>query len=92
MPNDARLGLVIGVGLVITVALVFFRKDLISRKPSGDPAAASTNSPVKVPPTPPRSGPRPAKARTVSQSATDGEAPRTEVRVEPQAPRLLSEP
>ncbi len=27
MPNDAKLGLVVGVGLVITVAVVFFRKD-----------------------------------------------------------------
>ena len=28
MPNDARLGLFFGVGLVITVAVLFFRKDL----------------------------------------------------------------
>ena len=31
MPNDAKLGLVVGVGLVITVAVVFFRKDLYDR-------------------------------------------------------------
>jgi hypothetical protein len=28
MPNDARLGLVVGVGLVVAVAFVFFKKDL----------------------------------------------------------------
>ena len=27
MPNDAKLGLIVGVGLVIGVAVVFFRKD-----------------------------------------------------------------
>jgi nucleoid-associated protein YgaU len=27
MPNDAKLGLVVGVGLVLVVAVVFFRKD-----------------------------------------------------------------
>ncbi len=28
MPNDAKLGLVVGVGLVIVVAVVFFRRDV----------------------------------------------------------------
>jgi nucleoid-associated protein YgaU len=27
MPNDAKLGMVVGVGLVIIVAVIFFRKD-----------------------------------------------------------------
>jgi nucleoid-associated protein YgaU len=27
MPNDAKLGLLLGLGMVITVAVVFFRKD-----------------------------------------------------------------
>lgn len=27
MPNDAKFGLVVGVGLVIAVAIVFFRKE-----------------------------------------------------------------
>src|SRR5262245_49371050 len=38
MPNDAKLGLIIGVGLVITVAVVFFRKDA----PSGLSSVAET--------------------------------------------------
>ena len=27
MPNDAKLGLVLGVGVVLTIAAVYFRKD-----------------------------------------------------------------
>jgi hypothetical protein len=27
MPNDAKFGLVVGVGLVIAIAIVFFRKE-----------------------------------------------------------------
>lgn len=33
MPNDAKLGLVVGVGLVVTVAVVFFRKDSLAALP-----------------------------------------------------------
>jgi hypothetical protein len=39
MPNDAKLGLVVGVGLVIAVAVIFFRKEAPAG-PTGDPAAA----------------------------------------------------
>ena len=41
MPNDAKLGLVVGVGLVITVAVVFFRKDP-EVLPSAQAATAAT--------------------------------------------------
>ena len=33
MPNDAKLGLVVGVGLVVAVAVVFFRKDSLAALP-----------------------------------------------------------
>ena len=49
MPTDARLGLVIGVGLVIAVAVVFFRRDLVNGPSSGDGSPAS----VVHPPSPP---------------------------------------
>jgi nucleoid-associated protein YgaU len=45
MPNDAKFGLVVGVGLVIAVAVVFFRKDLPGPKaalPEPKAAAAAT--------------------------------------------------
>lgn len=41
MPNDAKLGLVVGVGLVIAVAVLFFRKDM----PTVNPAAAANATP-----------------------------------------------
>jgi hypothetical protein len=41
MSNDAKLGLVVGIGLVILIAIVFFRKDAV-------PAAlAPTSAPVQ---------------------------------------------
>lgn len=49
MPNDAKLGLVVGVGLVIAVAVVFFRRDLATVTPSADRAAAAVSRPVPSP-------------------------------------------
>lgn len=42
MPNDAKLGLVFGTGLVIIIAVVFFRKDAASAKEQTEPANATT--------------------------------------------------
>ncbi len=44
MPNDAKLGLVLGVVLVIVVAVVYFRKDLLSTD-SPDTATPSAVAP-----------------------------------------------
>jgi len=46
MPNDAKLGLVVGVGLVITVAVLFFRKDMTVGSPNGEPAPAGIVRPI----------------------------------------------
>jgi hypothetical protein len=40
MSNDAKLGLVVGVGLVIVVAVVFFRPDRVAEAPSAATSAA----------------------------------------------------
>jgi len=40
MPNDAKLGLVIGVGLVIAVSVVFFRQDTAAQASGTTPPAA----------------------------------------------------
>ena len=40
MPGDAKLGLVVGLGVVLTVAVVFFRKDGIAAPPAHATAAA----------------------------------------------------
>jgi nucleoid-associated protein YgaU len=61
MPNDAKLGLVVGVGVVIAVAVVFFRKD----PAVADPAAATSVRPAPAgqPPAAPVSH---ARSRPVS--------------------------
>ena len=62
MPNDAKLGLVVGVGLLIVVAVVFFRRELT-------PGANSVEPPSnKVQPPPPAIPP--ANNRLVSASPT----------------------
>jgi nucleoid-associated protein YgaU len=57
MPNDAKLGLVIGVGLVIAVAVIFFRKELVTAIP------ADGKAPVNVGSAPPPGSPRPTRVR-----------------------------
>src|SRR5688572_26681226 len=42
MPNDAKLGLVLGVGLTITVAVLFFRKEAATVPPAMVPAPAQS--------------------------------------------------
>jgi nucleoid-associated protein YgaU len=64
MPNDAKLGLVVGVGLVIAVAVVFFRKDGVALD-----AAAQSVSPVPAAQTAQPAGPPSARTRTVAAQA-----------------------
>jgi len=73
MPNDAKLGLVCGVALVIVVAVVFFRKDAPAWTPP-EPAAivkpvpaseaARPEPPPASPPRRPEWEPRSAAPRT----------------------------
>lgn len=62
MPNDAKLGLVVGVGLVIGVAVMFYRK---APGPLNPGAAEGYNSPIRatVPPTTPRGVYRPIRSQ-----------------------------
>jgi nucleoid-associated protein YgaU len=64
MPNDAKLGLVVGVGLVIAVAVVFFRKEA----PAGHPAATSVKPIPAVTPAPLPAAGRVAIAKTSARS------------------------
>lgn len=52
MPNDAKLGLVVGVGLVIAIGVVFFRKDTTPQTAANVPAAATTTTNRSPPPRP----------------------------------------
>jgi hypothetical protein len=54
MPNDAKFGMTVGVGLVVAVALVFFRKDVtadnsVVAQPAG-PSVAQTPAALPAPP------------------------------------------
>lgn len=62
MPNDAKLGLVVGVSLVIVVAVFFFRKEA----PAIDPAAATIVQPASeaMPPPVPATNSRTVQAKT----------------------------
>jgi nucleoid-associated protein YgaU len=64
MPNDVKLGLVIGVGLVIAVAVIFFRKDSNAAAVPADGAAAIP--PGASAPAPPPEPSRAARFRPVS--------------------------
>lgn len=62
MSNDAKLGLVLGVAIVLVIGLVFFRSDTLEARPAAEPAAAATASkkdseppapaPIEPPPQP----------------------------------------
>jgi hypothetical protein len=69
MPNDAKLGLVVGVSLVIVVAVFFFRKEA----PAIDPAAATIVQPASesVPPPVPVSNSRTVQAKTTVSAVAE---------------------
>ncbi len=48
MPNDAKLGLVVGVGLVIAVAVLFFHKEPPAGAPAGEAAPAGIVRPLPL--------------------------------------------
>lgn len=58
MPNDAKLGLVVGVALVLFIAAVFFRKETLS---PNDPDPASHGSAAATP----KARPKPPPPDTV---------------------------
>jgi hypothetical protein len=62
MPNDAKLGLVVGLSLVIVVAVFFFRAEA----PANDPAAATI---VKTPSLAPAREKRPVEAKAAARAA-----------------------
>ncbi len=71
MPNDAKLGLVVGVVVVVTIAVVFFRKDATTSPPlAQEAAAASVRTPKTVPVSPANSLNRAIRAEPTAQSET----------------------
>jgi hypothetical protein len=76
MPNDAKLGLIVGVGLVIGVAVVFFRKDLGPPQGPGEPAFVTPLSATRAAPANPRTTYRSVKAKAVAEEERGGEEAR----------------
>ena len=72
MPNDAKLGLVVGVGLVIAVAVLFFHKDGPGGSTASEPAPAGIVRPI--PPMPPGGSARTVSARPMART-TEAPAP-----------------
>jgi hypothetical protein len=72
MPNDAKLGLIVGVGLVIGVAVVFFRKDLGPPERPGEPSYVTPVSSTRAAPVNPRGTYRSVKAKAVTQEEERG--------------------
>jgi hypothetical protein len=72
MPNDAKLGLIVGVGLVIGVAMVYFRKDLGPPEMPAEAASVSPVSSTRATPAPPRGTYRSVKAKAVTQNEERG--------------------
>jgi len=73
MPNDAKLGLIVGVGLVIGVAVVFFRKDVGPPEKPGEPSYVTPVSATRAAPVTPRGTYRSVKAKAVTQEDERGE-------------------
>lgn len=82
MPNDAKLGMIVGVGVVIAVAVVFFRKDPSANLPLAGEAAAATVAapPLPEPSGPPRGSYRPVRAQTAIQNEQSLEVVRSRQR------------
>jgi hypothetical protein len=77
MPNDAKLGLIAGVALVIGVAVIYFHNDLTAAKTPSDAAAATVVGPTAAPPAPGRSTTRQVKGKTMAGATQDESAATT---------------
>jgi nucleoid-associated protein YgaU len=68
MTNDAKLGLVAGVSLVVVVAVVFFRKDLVSAQSAQETALPAAPSPATTLPLVPGGQQRSVQGRAMIQT------------------------
>jgi hypothetical protein len=67
MPNDAKLGLIVGVGIVLAVAVVFFRKEGDASSLEGETAAAAVGTAKTGTGSPPSASSRSIKAKPTGQ-------------------------
>lgn len=78
MPNDAKLGLVLGVALVIAIGVVFHGKDRSGALVSNATGAPAAVAPAGPPGTPPRGQYRPAKAKAMGETSEEAVSIQTE--------------
>jgi nucleoid-associated protein YgaU len=74
MPNDAKMGMIIGIGLVIASAVMFFRKEAASQTAAEQPtpATATRAEPMTVSSAPTlRSSSRVVRAKTAIRTEKD---------------------
>ena len=88
MPNDAKLGLVLGLGLVIAIGVIYFRKDQAATPDTVDSTAAvPSESPAAAPGkyqlTNTRSNSREESAPGIQEEKRDGSAPAAEADNDP---------
>jgi nucleoid-associated protein YgaU len=62
MPKDAKFGLVVGTGLVLLIAILFFRKEPAAARPGADPASVAVK--------PAAAARRPARKHVVQEGET----------------------
>ncbi len=53
MPNDAKLGLVLGISVVVAIGMVFFRAEAPVSGANPPPSTSLNSRPAPEPPTPP---------------------------------------
>jgi len=73
MPNDAKLGLLVGLGLVIAVAVIYFRNDSL-RKREESPTATAVKPASATRQPPPRGQARSTRARPAVQDEPTSQA------------------
>jgi hypothetical protein len=68
MPNDAKLGMVIGIGLVLLIAVIFFRQEPAEAS-AGSSTPAAAGSPGMLPPSVSheRNGQAPARSTSLNR-------------------------
>ena len=75
MPNDAKMGLIVGVVVVIAIAVLFFRGDAPAGLPlAGEAAAASVSVPKAGAARPSQSLSHPVRAKPTLQTEAKSEA------------------
>ena len=81
MPNDAKMGIVLGVGVVITISAVFYHQDAmpgLSAQTEASAAALPSGKPAPADPAPSSNQPLKGKATSLEKLPVDAIMPAVE--------------